>query len=384
VVEGDTVWLRTNDHVRCFDPASGTVDDLPFASRDLSAAQGVIWTITPDGHVARVDRDRRALEPIGRPKTYDMHTAHGFVWTVEWRDIDTRDKTTRVSRIDTTTGEAGPSLDLFGSPQWIQSDADAVWVYLWRHAGRTMIGALVRIDPAQVVATGELLCESAGAPRGVVRGELWTQATDPYDHAQRGLPTTIQRLDARTGRLLGEIELPGWLSWPVTASDGLWGLLEERERYPYRVVYLPHDSGAPSIFDFDSFDMTPFLPPPPGPIDAEEMEGRAREQVAAAVHGGWIQTDPATGKQRTLPFIRGVTFEEVRLEGRFPETTIVVVFRAETHPGVLFGRRRRLWADDGAWDDQGVFADNLMEDIEACRYGLPVDPVIDRSGIAWF
>jgi len=81
----------------------------------------------------------------------------------------------------------------------------------------------------------------------------------------------------------------------------------------------------------------------------------------------------------------GPTFEEARLEGGFPPTEILVLFRAGEHPGLLFGRRRRMWEDDGAISDViDVIDVNLMEDIEACGYGLPRNPPPDASGIAWF
>jgi len=44
-----------------------------------------------------------------------------------------------------------------------------------------------------------------------------------------------------------------------------------------------------------------------------------------------------------------------------------------------------MWEDDGAISDViDVIDVNLMEDIEACGYGLPRNPPPDASGIAWF
>ena len=63
---------------------------------------------------------------------------------------------------------------------------------------------------------------------------------------------------------------------------------------------------------------------------------------------GVIGTAVATAEQRRVPYGRGVSFEEVRLDGEFPDTQLVILLRAESHPGVLFGRRRRLWEQDGS------------------------------------
>jgi hypothetical protein len=69
-----------------------------------------------------------------------------------------------------------------------------------------------------------------------------------------------------------------------------------------------------------------------------------------------------------------------------PGTEVVIFFRSERHPDVLFARRRRVWEDSGALSDcgPGIITINLMEDITACRHGLPENPEADPTGIAWF
>lgn len=97
-----------------------------------------------------------------------------------------------------------------------------------------------------------------------------------------------------------------------------------------------------------------------------------------------VGSDPETGAEIRGPYIRGVTFEDVRLEGKFPKTEMVALFRSEHQPGVLFGRRQRIWEEDGAFSGViSVMDVNLMEDIEACGYGLPADPRAAPSGVAW-
>lgn len=120
------------------------------------------------------------------------------------------------------------------------------------------------------------------------------------------------------------------------------------------------------------------------PTDAEDTERAVRERLAGAVFGGWAGPDPLTGTKKSRSFIRGVTFEEVKLEGTFPNTEIVMLFRSEEHPDVLFGRRQRVWEYSGDLSGAiSVMDINLMEDVESCRYGLPSEPAPDAFGVAW-
>lgn len=375
------VWLRTNDQVRWFDPGTGRSGDIAARGSGLAADAGTIWTGAPGPCIAKVDATWSGLTPVAPVALrHRLLAAHGHLWVAEWQDADT----TSLSRIDPAEGTRAPAIERSGTLLWLVADDEAVWMYLRPSPAHDEDPVLLRIDPSAAVVTNELRCDRDDGPGLVVRGELWLQSIDRSTHDQRAVPHTIRRLDGCTGELLGEIELSGWLHGPVASRDGLWGHLGTHGRHPDRIVHLAQGADSPVIADFDSLDLTPFLPPPPVPIDAGEMERAARDDLAATVTRGWTQTDPVTGEQRVRPFITGITFEDVRLEGEFPDTGIVMTFRAQTHPGVLFARARRLWADDGAWDDEGIMAINLMEDVEASGYGLPVDPIADESGIVWF
>jgi hypothetical protein len=71
--------------------------------------------------------------------------------------------------------------------------------------------------------------------------------------------------------------------------------------------------------------------------------------------------------------LESVVFEEVRLEGDFPETELVVLFRSDYRPELLFGVRERIWSDDGACvtDGPAVIATNVEETI-TFEPGLPL------------
>ncbi len=119
--------------------------------------------------------------------------------------------------------------------------------------------------------------------------------------------------------------------------------------------------------------------------DRRAMETAIRDEYARPMFGGVIRTTVATGEQERVPYIRGVALEEVRLDGEFPNTQLVLPFRAQSHPGVLFGRRR-LWKEDGSPVEMVdiLIGIHLREDIESGEPGLPSHPEVDATGIAWF
>lgn len=120
--------------------------------------------------------------------------------------------------------------------------------------------------------------------------------------------------------------------------------------------------------------------------DSRATETAIRDAYARPMFDGVIRETVATGAQERVPYIRGVAFEEVRLDGEFPDTELVLLFRSQSHPGVLFGRRRRLWEEDGSPIAMVniLIGIHLQEDIESGEPGLPPRPDVDASGIAWF
>lgn len=119
--------------------------------------------------------------------------------------------------------------------------------------------------------------------------------------------------------------------------------------------------------------------PPRGRCGGWPTTRRASSGLRASFRGGWEDED---GNRR--PYIHGVTFEAIDLEGTFPEAAVVATFRHADRPRIRFGRRFPLYDElgnpvggDDYWDIE------LMEDVETGR--LPPDAacVADGDGIVW-
>lgn len=119
--------------------------------------------------------------------------------------------------------------------------------------------------------------------------------------------------------------------------------------------------------------------PPTRPIDPVPVEQALRDDLAEALPLGRPSRDSAQGTA-----LESVVFEEVRLEGNFPETELVVLFRSDYRPEFQFGVRERIWSDDGVCvtDGAGVIATNLEETI-IFEPGLPLDAEPDVAGVIW-
>jgi hypothetical protein len=149
------------------------------------------------------------------------------------------------------------------------------------------------------------------------------------------------------------------------------------------VVGLDVERGtvAEVVIDLDCATYLPAPVPPPG-LDLAAHEAGVRDDLHAVFFGGWTSAEDGS----VCPYIQGVTFESVELEGAFPTTAVVALFRSEQHPGVRFGRRWALYDELGNPEDMEYEDIGLMEDVEAAGYGLPplADCVPDAEGITWF
>jgi hypothetical protein len=130
----------------------------------------------------------------------------------------------------------------------------------------------------------------------------------------------------------------------------------------------------------DCAHLAPEPTPPPG-LDLAAYERRTADGLRSAFLGSLVDEDG-----NPFPYIPGITFDDVRLEGTFPAAAVVGLFHAEGYPGVQFGRRWRLYDELGDPSTTMEYADvYLMEDIESGD-GLPApeDCVPDAAGIVWF
>lgn len=77
--------------------------------------------------------------------------------------------------------------------------------------------------------------------------------------------------------------------------------------------------------------------------------------------------------------IPGVSLESISLEGAFPATQLVIIFRHRSRPACRFGMKFELW--EGISPDSEVDPDiivtpaiaGVQEEIEAADLGLPED-----------
>jgi hypothetical protein len=385
VATSDAVWVRWNNGLTRFDPRTGTARTLEVLGLGLAAGDEGVWVLPGDGRVARVDDQASAVHPLGEPEERRDHIAvgHGSVWTLASTEVHS--KVSALSRLDPQTGAVEHAISLEGSPRSLVVDTSGVWVRLWR-GHRNITDSYVRVDPQTAEPAGGFAIVPVGADVLVHGGFVYASTTDPFAHAERGKPSHVLRIDARTGALLGSYALPGWVDSMVGGGAGAWACLSRRDESPRQVVELSAEANSFRTWSLDSVDVFPHLPPPPPRIEARPTEEQVCDRLARSLFGGWIATDPETGAETRLPYIHGIEFEDVRLEGQFPDTEVVALFRSVDHPGVRFGRRRRIWDNNGAFligliDVMDV---NLMEDVEACGYGLPQHPEPDDSGIAWF
>lgn len=382
----DAVWVRWADGVTRFDPTSCEERSIPLrGGRLLAVGDEGVWLLGGDGRPARVNEECTRVESLGDREEmplYNMAVGEGAVWALLW---DVPSARSVLSRLDPSTGAVDRKLPIAGSPQALMVDRGTVWARLWRERShRQLYEVLVGIAPSTMEVTSEIEISPTGAGGPVVDGEVWVRGYDSYS-ADRGTPAVMRRLDAATGGELGEVETPGRVDWLVAGPSSVWGCLERRGEWPWPLIELTAHTPGARVVKLEHLEVSPHLPPPPPRIEAKPVEEQTRDRIAAAFFRGWLGTDPESGRKVQRPYIRGVTFEDVRLEGEFPETRVVALFRSEDHPGVLFGRRRRVWDDDGSYSDVITVMDvNLMEDIEACGYGLPANPQPDESGVVWF
>jgi len=384
VHEDGSIWVRFRSGVVRFDPAHDEIRSSETSLWALSSGEAGVWGLMPDGRLAQLDEQAGVTRVIGEPELRSprLVVAGCSLWTLGFSDPATQ--TSTLTQLDSDTGKVVQRVELAGNSHWFRVESDRVWICVYRRREhplpRTWHLIGVAIDSGAMAS--EIEVPSAVAAHGAIRGaELWFQPERGAPHD----PPAVFRVDPSTGERRGTVPCPGWVHGPMYASPGgVWAGLRQREVRSTRVVFLRPDN-LPSVYDLTVVELAPHLPPPPPPIDARETEATLRDRLAAEVTGGWIRRDPETGREDRRPFIRGVEFKAVRLDGVFPQTRLVLLFRAESHPGVLFGRRRRIWEDDGALSDViDCVGINLMEDIEACGYGLPSDPVADEAGVVWF
>jgi hypothetical protein len=142
--------------------------------------------------------------------------------------------------------------------------------------------------------------------------------------------------------------------------------------------------GRPGVRELRiGLDCRPWMPRPqlPPGLDSEQYEHDQLDSLRGAFLGGWH-----TSEGGTAPFIEGVTFDSIDLQGEFPDRVVVALFHAADRPGIQFGRRWRLYDELGNPVDHEYAHIHLMEDVKSAGSGLPPADscVTDEAGVAWF
>jgi hypothetical protein len=389
----------------------------PNGSRDitdLAAGEGAVWALWQDGLV-RVDERTGSATAITVPVKGGLHqvaVGAGAAWVLGGgiARVDARSGNADVfeeevaggrslgfgqghlwalaspdpaagrsvlSRYSTRLGDRPAQVDIDGLLSGIAAGEDSVWIAClrWEDPGfRRQHRFLIQVDPATLdVVEHEISTEETWLAVG---SELWflTSPDSP-------VLTEVRRVDPSTWEDIGAVRVPGLLSSLSLGPSGIWGLLDEPRESTRRVCRIDPDANeVGAALDLADVDARPFLPPPPGPIDPGPVERRLRDELTQAL----LEGAPSAPREAQGTTLESVVFEDVRLEGTFPNTEVVILFRTSYRPEVRFGRRERIWSDDGVYETEGsaVILTNLEESI-IFKPGLPFDAEPDLSGVVW-
>lgn len=284
-------------------------------------------------------------------------------------------------------GDVGNLQPLGGVGETLQGsvavDGDDVWLLGFNRERDDRVFEVGRVDlssgemepPQRVDDEVVAIVDGRTVHLGWTGGPHWDDDEEDEEPRSRGRQVRIASSDDGDDLV---VEIPIVDTTPVVSGSAVWF-----RRYDTPgLVGVDVRSGAVTNVAVD-LDVSTFTPPvdPPSDVDLAAFEADELEKLRGSLFGGWRSEG---GEQHA--FIRGITFESVELEGEFPRTAVVALFRADDRPGVLFGRRWNLYDDLGNAEPLEYVDINLMEDIEAAGYGLPpmskCSP--DENGIVWF
>jgi hypothetical protein len=254
---GDAVWIRWSDGITRFDPAEGEERWVALSAAGLAVGDAGIWALSGDGRLARIAQDGAGYDALGVPEVrrHSIAVGHGAVWALTWTHVPTG---STLTRIDPSSGRVEGQLQIEGSPRQILVDSDAVYIRVWRRDSRDRVQELLLgIDPRTAEPTTELRLAPAGAGGAVRDGVVWAPDTDPYAHSNRGAPSTVRRIDAQTGGLLGTTEVPGWITAMSAGESGVWGCLERRNNQHAAIHLTPTDAETIELAGLEIADHVP-------------------------------------------------------------------------------------------------------------------------------
>jgi hypothetical protein len=384
LVAGDgRVWIawpdrivRVEEHRR-----TATLIRVPTTSDvfRIRVGGGAAW-ILASGGIFRIETAAEEVELFlpGGVRRLSLGFGGEHLWALEV--VDPIARRFLVARYAPENGQLTGQAEVEGAESMTINDA-GVWLRALRRESADFRGPIhryvIRVDSASLdVMEYEISSEEAFFPIG---DEVWLAPHTMPPSAPDGVVTQLRRTDLSTGEATAVVRVPGLLTDLSMGPAGLWGLLSLPGSLKKAARVDSDAEEVVVVLDLADIDARPFLRPPPGPIDPEPVERELRDELA-----GHLQNAHPTMPHASDTMLASVVFEDVRLEGSFPLTEIVILFRTHYRPERLFGRRERIWSDDGEYVTDGatVIWVNLEESI-IFEPSLPLDAQPDKTGTVW-
>lgn len=384
------LWLASSwagSILRLPDSLPGTqLVTVPFGSkvRDLVAVDDACWAYQLVGPNGTEERQlwlieggaARLIDLRGEP--YSIAALDGELYATMRRRTDGENGASyslnRVSR----DGTAETLFDLGTEPVELENSDGVLWGRLSTPHQRE----LWRLDIAAARVASHVVLKLPGALVAVGPRTAWFQSA-VWGHyawwnarfALTSVPLPI--LDEDVVLDEGSTHRHELEGRPVTVakrSGELWVLRQHSSREPTSdadVVALSSEVATIArVVTLPQVDISSYLPEPKARPDFDPIKfaNEWRDNLLRARLGP------------------KVVIEEVELLRSYPDTHLAVLFRAESRPGVLFGRRQRVFTEAGLpHPELQLFDVHLTEDLQAVGYGLPLpgERHADKRGIVW-
>jgi hypothetical protein len=384
------LWCKRGDELLRYSPEDGEQTHFEIPGFHLAVGPEGVWTgemsfkTMPDGGSRGTGGILRSLdEASGEIREFSfpglsptlLRQGHGAVWAGM---LKIEDAQTTVARIDPESGRVQASVELPGMLQHLWIGDGRVVAVTAELVGAESVTHLIGLDPRDARVLTDVR-DAHIFPAAAMHGdEVWTQSS--YESGDGTQPAAVTRLDAVTGEPRGEIQLSGLLRSVHAGDDGVWcDQISSATKLG--------DDGSSSELRLDAIPTpTHLVRPAPSEIDAEGWEKQALDAIAAAIPEHNSRDPHFSRLPRGPSSYDELEFVDCELLGSFPTTQLAIYFRAEEHPGVLFGYRWGLWEPDGSaygWPDHGLMW--LMEDVDKSSAPLlRPDAKPDENGVVWF
>ena len=229
VAGGGRLWTTVQDRVYAVDPLSGQVRAPSIPTGVYGTALAIegrtLWRLQPHSLVAVDVSTRRVRLRTGFGQAaYTFAAGRGAVWVPSF-DSDT------LTKIDAKTGARRWRLRVPHSPQAVAVGNGSVWLVSigrWHsvHGGVVVPdgpGVVLRLDPATGAVRRRIRTDRGPAAIAVGKSAVWV-----LNGRGIGADDTLNRIDARTNRVVASIPVPHWSSALVVGRRYVWVVSEPR------------------------------------------------------------------------------------------------------------------------------------------------------------